>query len=268
MIMETVELKKLVRDIGDSVHSMNTIAVGLTKLDSSNCDVPKTLDVSWKPKDLETSIIKARSYAERAAIIYSVESFFEYLETVSENPFWNHPEINFSGSEKKAERVFTFLEQIPEITDELKILSELACHWRNKIVHASASRAKLANEKIGRLRQLKDYIFDNYCHFDISVALDNYENKRITLKDASTLITILIKSARLIDEFFFAEFSLEKSKDKITDFLHEQESFKKIIKQQDSDKKTRQICTFINMTYPFLSEEDVIIICNDIKPRP
>lgn len=172
--METLEIKRLIREIGESVHSMNTIAVGLSKLNSGNCDIPKGLDISWKPNDIETSKIKSRNYAERAAMIYSVESFFDYLENISENSFWNHPEINFNGDEKKAIKIYNFLNQIPTIKDEVKILAEFACHWRNKIVHSSASKAKLANDKIGRLRQLRDYVYDNYYHFDINIALDNY----------------------------------------------------------------------------------------------
>ncbi len=262
--METTELNKLVREIGDSVHSMNTIAVGLSILDT-DCDFPSWLDISWKPKNLEISKIKARSYAEKSAIIYSVESFFEYLEKISENPFWNHPEINFSDDEKKAERVYNFLDQIPKVSDEMKILSELACHWRNKIVHASASKAKLANNKVGRLRQLKDYIYENYHHFDINLALENYENKRITLKDSSTLITILIKSARLVDEFFFEEFSVKKSIETIKDNLNKQLVLNKIIKQQESDKKNRQIRTYIKITYPFLSDNEIHYIIHEIR---
>lgn len=101
---------------------MNTIAVGLSKLERDNCDIPDGLDISWKPKELEISKTKARSYAERFTIIYSVESFFEYLEKISENPFWNHPEISFTGDEKKAERVYNFLDQIPKALDKLKAL--------------------------------------------------------------------------------------------------------------------------------------------------
>lgn len=279
IIMETPEFKKLIREIGDSVHSMNTIAVGLTKLTKDNCDIPEGLDISWKTKDLETSKTKARNYAERAAIIYSVESFFEYLEKISKNPFWTHSEINFisvilingkAENVTKAERVYNFLSQIPGITAEMTILSELACHWRNKIVHASASQAKLAPEKIGKLRQLEETIYDNYCHFKVLTALENYDDKRITLKDSSTLITILIKSARLIDEFFFHEFSLEKGLETITKTLLNKEDFVKIIKQEKSAKRQRQITTFIQMNYPFLTQEQLDKISNKInqKPRP
>ena len=268
--METIEFKKLLREIGDSVHSMNTIAVGLSKLNIENMDIPEGLDISWKPKEPEISKNKARNYAEKAAIIYSVESFFEYLESVSENPFWSHNEINFRGDEKKADRVYNFLNQIPTITDEMAILSELACHWRNKIVHASASKAKLANEKIGRIRQLKESVYENYYHFDTDLALVNYESKKITLKDSSTLITILIKSARLIDEFFFKEFSLVKSLDTITTALYEKDDFIKITNQQDSKKRKRQILTFIQMSYPFLTDEHLneIIRNIELKLRP
>jgi hypothetical protein len=197
--METLEIKHLIRDIGESVHSMNTIAVGLSKLNSNNCDIPKGLEISWKPTDIETSKIKSRNYAERAAIIYSVESFFDYLDSVSNNPFWSHPNINFKGEKKKADKVYDFLNHIPTITDEIKILSELACHWRNKIVHSSASKAKLSSNKIDRIKQLRDKIYENYHHFDVNTALINYKDKKITLKDSSVLRILLISISLFIN---------------------------------------------------------------------
>lgn len=264
--METIEFKRLIREIGESVHSMNTIAVGLSKLNADNCDIPNGLEISWKPVDIETSKIKSRNYAERAAIIYSVESFFVYLETISQNPFWNHPEINFKKEQNKtkADKVYEFLNQIPSVSDEMKILAELACHWRNKIVHSSSSNAKLDNGKIGRIRQLRDHVYENYHHFDINIGLENYDNKKITLKDSSTLITILIKAARKIDEFFFEEFSFEKSVMTIKDSLKENEILLGIKKQQESTKKSRQIKTFIGMSYPFLDQVQIDRIATEI----
>ncbi|EIJ39293.1 hypothetical protein [Galbibacter orientalis] len=262
--METLEIKRLIREIGESVHSMNTIAVGLSKLNDNNCDIPNGLEISWKPNDIETSKIKSRNYAERAAMIYSVESFFDYLETISENPFWNHPEINFKEDNKKAIKVYNFLNQIPSIRDEVKILAEFACHWRNKIVHSSASKAKLSNDKIGRLRQLGDYINENYYHFDINVAFDNYDSKRITLKDSSTLITILIKAARQIDEFFFNEFSFESSIKRIKEKLKDSDCLEKIVKQQESDKRNRQIRTVVKMSFPFLNSNQIELTAKEL----
>ena len=262
--METLEIKRLLREIGESVHSMNTIAVGLSKLNDKNCDIPKGLEISWKPNDIETSKVKSRNYAKRAAIIYSVESFFDYLESISENPFWNHSEINFKGDDKKAIKVYNFLDQISSISDEVKILAEFACHWRNKIVHSSASKAKLSNDKIGRIRQLRDYIYENYSHFDINFAFENYDAKRITLKDSSTLITILIKAARQIDEFFFTEFSFESSIKTIKEKLKDNDCLEKIMKQQESNKKDRQIKTIIRMSFPFLDSNQIELTAKEL----
>lgn len=264
--METIEFKRLISEIGESVHSMNTIAVGLSKLNADNCDIPNGLEISWKPVDLETSKIKSRNYAERAAIIYSVESFFVYLETISENPFWNHTEINFKKehNKTKADKVYEFLNQIPSVSDEMKILAELACHWRNIIVHSGSSNAKLDNGKIGRIRKLRDNIYVNYYHFDINIGLENYDKKKITLKDSSTLITILIKAARKIDEFFFNEFSFEKSVLTIKESFMNNEILLRIKKQQESKKKYRQIKTLIGMSYPFLNKDQIDRIATEI----
>lgn len=195
-----------------------------------------------------------------------MESFFVYLETISQNPFWNHPEINFKKEQNKtkADKVYEFLNQIPKVSDEAKILAELACHWRNKIVHSSSSNAKLDNGKIGRIRQLTDYVYENYHHFDINIALENYDKKRITLKDSSTLITILIIAAKIIDEFFFDEFSFEKSVTTIKESLKDTEILSEIRKQQESIKKTRQIKSFIRMSFPFLDQKQIDRIANEI----
>lgn len=257
--METIELKKFIREIGDSVHSMNTIAVGLSKLNENNLDIPKGLEISWQPKNIKTSKMKSRNYAEKSAIIFSVESFYVYLNSISQNPFWIHPEINFNKiqNKSKSDLVYDFLSQIPDVPEEIKILAELTCLWRNRIVHLETSNSKLNNSKIGQLKSKKDFIYQNYHHFDVDIALDNYNNKKITLKDSSTLITILIIAARKIDKFLFNEFSLQKDYNRMLEILEKNEIFGNILNQQNSEKKTRQIKKFVSLNYSFLDSNQI-----------
>ncbi len=200
--MESIELKKFLKDVGDSVHSMNTIAVALSILPKGSIKVPKGLEISWDPKSLENSKIMSRNYAERSSYVYAAESLFEYLENISKNPLWIYDGHDFKGEEKKAIKVYKFLKATPGITETMAILVELLCHWRNRIVHLNISNAGLSSNKKDSLKKERDNIYSNFHHFDIYEALDNFENKKITLKDTSTLITIAIKSVRLVDEYF------------------------------------------------------------------
>jgi len=262
--METIELKKLLKEIGDSVHSMNTIAVALSIMPNDNIQISQGLDISWHPKQLDNSKITSRSFAERSAIVYAAESLFEYLDLISKNPFWTYSNINFKGEEKKALKVYRFLRQIPDVKEEMAILSELLCHWRNRIVHSSTSNAKLSSSQRDFLIKQKQMIYDNFHHFDIDIALKNYEQNKITLKDSSTLITIAIKCARLVDEFYFAGIS------SITDYkifknkLIEDSGFCKIFKQKDSVKRTRQLDTWFGMNFPYIEQDDRIKILENI----
>ena len=254
-IMESIELKKFLKEVGESVHSMNTIAVALSYLpDKGKIEIPKGLDVSWKPKDIKNSKFKSRNYAERSSYVYSAESLFEYLEGISKNPFFSYPYINFNGDEKKALKVFKFLSSIPDIDKEMAILCELLCHWRNRIVHMNISNASISSIKKDYLKEKKDIIYKKYHHFDIKQALQNFNNKRITLKDASTLITISIKCVRTVDKYFFHGISEGTSTNKLIDAFKTEISFNNIYKQADSAKRNRQLSRWLEVNYPYLPD--------------
>ncbi|WP_165733352.1 hypothetical protein [Polaribacter sp. 20A6] len=261
--MESLELKNFLRDVGESVHSMNTIAVALSLLPNKTKTPPKGLEISWKPKNLNTSKLKARHYAESASYVYSAESLFEYLEQISKNPLWTYKDINFLGEQKKAIKTYNFLSQIPKITKPMAILCELLCHWRNRIVHLSISNADISSNKKQILKSEKDDIYEKFHHFDIEQALTNFKEKKITLKDTSTLITITIKCIRLVDEYFHKGISnIEFSNLKI-DFLRNKE-FKIIYNQTISDKRTRQIEKWIKVNYPYLTKEKYELIIKNL----
>jgi hypothetical protein len=252
--METIEFKKLIEDIGNTVHSMNSIAVALSVMPNTEFEVPEDLDVSWKPKSIEESKKRARNFAGRSAYVYVAENLFEYLDDISKNPLWKYPNINFKGEEKKAIKVYNFLSNIPGLSIENAILSELICHWRNKIIHASTSNANLSSNKRDILSTKKDEIYDSFHHFDISIAMSNYTSKKITLKDVSTLTTIVIKCCRAVDEYYFEGLS------KISDFSEYEEifalniDFKDIYTQPKSAKRNRQIEKWLRLNYPYMEE--------------
>ena len=151
MSIESNHLKEFLGDVGHSVHCMNTIAVALSKI-TEKTKTPSTLNISWKPGDVKRSSVNSRRFAIKSAIVYSVESLFEYLSKVSKSELWLKDDLDFNvkkdSNDKKADRVVRFLEATPGVERECIILTELMCHWRNKVVHAKTSNAKLSKASV------------------------------------------------------------------------------------------------------------------------
>lgn len=234
---------------------MNTIAVALSIMPDNDVEVPKGLDISWKPKDIKTSKIRARNHAEKSTYVYVAESLFEYLTEISKNPLWKYPEINFNGEDKKAAKVFNFLTKVPDMPEELVILCELLCHWRNKIIHASTSNANLSSNKRDLLISKRDFLYETLHHFDTIIALENFDEKQVTLKDVSTMTTVVIKCCRAVDEHFFNGIRQINDFEVYKDMILSNSEFLTIFKQTPSDKKNRQIEKWLQLNYPYLESE-------------
>ena len=65
------------------------------------------------------------------------------------------------------------------------------------------SNAQLSSTKIDFILNLKEDIYEQNHHFDIALALKNFDNRKVTLKDVSTLSTIVIKCCRGVDNYYF-----------------------------------------------------------------
>jgi hypothetical protein len=256
---ETTYLKVLLDDIGHSVHCMNTIAVSLSQL-TRETTPPKELNISWKPGNVSSSSINARRFAIKSSIVYSVESLFEYLSKISKDNFWLGTGKNYNEPSKlnlsKADRVSDFLTGIPNIEKEWIILTELLCHWRNKVVHANSSNACISRSSRQHLAEKSQKLFENHCHFDVKIALDNFENNKFTLKDVTTLITMLIKCARAVDAHLIST-AKSLSDDVIYETIQKNLSFQTIIKQQASEKRYRQAIKWVELNYGFLGNDTI-----------
>lgn len=256
---ETTYLKVFLDDIGHSVHCMNTIAVSLSQL-TPETTPPKELNISWKPGNVTSSSINARRFAIKSSIVYSVESLFEYLSKISKDKFWSGTGRNFNEPSKqnvsKADRVSDFLTGIPNIEKEWIVLTELLCHWRNKVVHANSSNASISKSSKQYLFGKSQQIFDEYYHFDVNLALDNFDKNKFTLKDVTTLITMLIKCARAVDTFYIST-AKSQGDEAIYEAMLDNYSFQTIMKQQESDKRKRQTIKWVELNYGFL-DRDII----------
>lgn len=253
---ETKYLKSVLNEIGHSVHNLNTIAVSLSNL-PLNTSVPANLNIKWSPTNIEKSCISARRYAVRSSFIFAVESLFEYMCNISNDTVWKKLNLGLDFNAKlpvnnsKAKRFSEFCKSIPGIEREWYLLVEIMCHWRNQIVHASTSKARIHSDDKEFLKSKITILRDNFHHFDVNITLKDYYDDKVTLKDASTLITFLIKCCRKIDEYFIKHASNLNNQEYI-DILNDDKIFLNLRKQQNSDKRSRQIKKYIENNYNYI----------------
>ncbi|HEX5328770.1 hypothetical protein [Sulfuricurvum sp.] len=255
---QTTYLNNFLNEVGHSVHCMNTIAVALSHLEEDT-KVPDKLNISWESNNIEKSSINSRRFAIKSSIVYSIESFYEYLTKVSKDPSWLKSKKAFTDTNgkqlSKAERTVRLLKDIPTLQQEWIILVELLCHWRNRVVHAGSSNASISKASQQYLRSKEKQIYDNYHHFSVSIALENFNHNKFTLKDVTTLITIVIKCARKIDEEFILAIK-SKPYTEIIDSI-DNKDFDVIKKQNESAKKIRQLEKWLSINYNYLSKDTI-----------
>lgn len=266
---ETKYLQFVLNEIGYSVHNLNTIAVALSNLPANSVPNP-ALNIKWEPKNLEQSCIAARRFAVRSSLVFAVETLFEYMCNISDDVMWKklNFELDFkkklSANDSKARRFSEFCKSIPGIEKEWYLLVELMCHWRNRIVHASTSNAELSSSDKRFLESKSSLLYDDFYHFDVKKTLGDYDADRVTLKEATTLITFLIKCCRKIDEHYISSIS-GLSNQVYNEILDDDVHFNLLKKQESSTKRSRQIMKYIEIKLPYLSAEKRIALANKYK---
>ncbi|MFH4832314.1 hypothetical protein [Vibrio diabolicus] len=253
---KSVYLQNLLDEIGGSINSLNTIAVSLSHLSPSSV-APSGLNITWNPVNVSVSAKNARRFAIRSSVVFHAEMLFEYLSELSKDPFWASSGLNFNvplkSKDSKARRVSAFCKTIPDIDREWVILVELMCHWRNKIVHAK-SNAQISSKDRQYLESKAQEIHDNYYHFDVNKAVEDFRADKVTLKEATTLTTFLIKCCSAIDTYYLS-FVKNASEADVINILSKEKEFLVLTKQSNSPKKIRQVKAWLNMHYGMLSSD-------------
>lgn len=263
-MQESKYLQYLLNEIGHSVHNLNTIAVALSNLPNSP-HVNPALNITWNPKDLSSSAVNARRFAIRSAIVLAAETLFEYMHKLSADPLWQSLNLGLdfrkelASQDSKAKRFSEICKKISGIDKEWYLLSELLCHWRNRVVHVSTSKASLSATDRQYLKSKEEDIYSKFYHFEINKTLFDYDADKVTLKETTTLITFIIMCCREIDKYFLN--SISKC-DNIffQDILVSDQVFQKILKQPQSSKKNRQISRFLKIKFYYLTEEKISTI--------
>lgn len=94
--------------------------------------------------------------------------------------------------------------------------------------------------------------------------LEDYDADKVTLKEATTLITFLIKCCRKIDEHYISSIS-GLSNQVYSEVLDNDDQFNLLKKQVGSAKRNRQIKKYIGVKLPYLSAEKITMLANEYK---
>lgn len=256
LTIRTIFLKNFLNDVGNSVHSMNSIAVALSNM-TETTNAPEGLNISWNIGSVQATTKMSRNFAIRSTIVYVSESLTEYLKAISKSPLWNDRDKVFSqmAGDGKALKKYNFLKDIDNIEEEWPILVEFLEHWRNRVVHSYTSNASLSSSKKQILRKLKSKIKTELHSFDIDEALDNFEKNKNTLKDVSTLTSVAIKCARAVEDYYIAILPDKTNINLYIELLKSDEIFSNICLQQKTQKKIRQINKWVEINYSYLNSE-------------
>lgn len=256
MMSKSVYLQKLLDEIGGSIHSLNTIAISLSYLSPASV-VPSGLNITWNPVNVSGAAKNSRRFAIRSSVVFHAEMLFEYLSEISKDPFWRRSGLNFNvplkSQDSKARRVSALCKEIPNLEREWMILAELMCHWRNKIVHAK-SNAQISSKDRQFLQGKAQEIHDNYYHFDVNKAIEDFRADKVTLKEVTTLTTFLLKCCTAIDAYYLSLVQGTSQTD-VIGILSQEKVFVSLTKQSTSAKKERQLKMWLNMHYGILSQE-------------
>ncbi|RYZ70711.1 MAG: hypothetical protein EOP09_05690 [Proteobacteria bacterium] len=131
------EAKKL---LGDTNHLLITLLVGVEGVRSGVVTKNPTFNVTWNPRDLESTSKRARRFARAAALSWSIDALDAYLGNLSIKSTYDLSGINAVINDQLTQRsVFRKLESISNaislpLTIELA-LAHLAIQWRNNLVH-------------------------------------------------------------------------------------------------------------------------------------
>ena len=187
----------LLRDIGEAVFALNTTVVGLDAVEKKH-QKPKTLDISWKPRDHKIAARKARKFIVESVLIRVSEAIYQFATALSKLARFEDTRAKWESKTSKSEKISTIASTVIDEDDYLIPAVVLLVHWRNRIVHVNSS-AKLKPPEKQILIKNACTIAERYRGLNVSCLLNHFDNQRPTLKDVSSLIAMTINLARKID---------------------------------------------------------------------
>jgi hypothetical protein len=198
---------------------LNTIFVGLEHVANGADKLESGAPVTWtKPANKNTAkqaADQARIFACSAATAFVVDVADQYISAVVQEQWLCFPDsvqkiatkaetrpAEKGGAYSLAERTKTVADHLNLIdTDLLLALLELLAKWRNATIHSDDRNLNLSPLTREALTKSKQYLYENYSHFDVDLALANFSKKKLPVaKEITSLIASVQNLFRTIDE--------------------------------------------------------------------
>lgn len=258
--MESDGLKQFLNIVGDAVHSVNTICVGLAAVRTGSTEKPDELTISWSSSDPSVAASKARVFALRASLIFVEEALLKYLDFLQVCSTEDEKLQNALSTDGAADRVAEVSKLLTNSEPYWPPIVVLLVRWRNRVVHNSRNRLKAQQKKIllENVQQLKE----RHAGIDIDKTLKNFESGQITLKDFTTLIAITVRYVRALDE------QLKPALNTIQGFISRVEQrglvkiFNNVMKTNGTSTRERKLRSFLSTEFSCIPDALVEEILN------
>ena len=210
-LTKTKALKDFLNNIGSTVFLLNTICVGLDRVKKEKITkYDKSLRINWSSEDPVNDSQRARIYANKATLAFTVDTLDQYLRSLvaKDNPrvFLDSQLIDDLRESSIRERIDILMTKAQPNEEYWAPFVQLLICWRNRMIHSHAANT-LNRRDINILTKNKEVIQKNHSGIDIAVTLDRYlKGQGPSLKDISTMVAILIKSIRLVDSKIIQNF--------------------------------------------------------------
>lgn len=250
--MQTPALAAFLKETGKVVHFLNTIAVGLSSVETGVAVRPSGLDVSWNPSNRQSSGRQARAFTQRATIVFVAEEFCEYVLCISKSPACSEQLVHLK--QDRASRV-TSLNKHFSLDEDYSFLGPLLLvHWRNRIVHPRRSNAGLTRPQRSSFIHDSEIVKAKYKNLDPAITLAHFDENRPSLKDVSSLVSMTINYVKGIE----ARIPEPTSRDEVIAWLISLGLAEKLdrVKRESQAKGKRRVGeqTFLNTHFPAIAE--------------
>lgn len=139
--------------------------------------------------------------------------------------------------------------------------------WRNRVVH-NVSIAKPEPAELNALITASQRLKENHANIDIKVTINNFENKKITLKDITTLIAISIALVREIDNQIYKKINTVLLIEKYVISRGLINEYNTILSTPNSKVRNRKFERFVKTRITHIDEATLNYVISDVQKIP
>ena len=212
--MESKALKHFKRNVGVCNHLLITNLVGLDGIIYQNITKRDGFHTVWNPKDIKSSVDRARIYDLKSTVIWLCTFLDEYLMSLNREPRLLNEEISnkFDDAGGVKERLdiisnFVFNNKKPITYYMVRYL----IGFRNKLIHSNV-KENLLNDVNKELLTCKTLTQETYSGLIIDDLIKDYENNqfKITFKEVASLVKATIDFIYIVDEDIINNIEVER----------------------------------------------------------